>query len=208
MPVLDRLFFQQGVNVTNRVESVAAFVAIAQRLFQSELLPPGGREVAALVFERLRIPSDDGVRHSTRYPACEWLNTALAPVIGENTEFGAAARAIKTLEPTPGWSPRTTGQHGSPDFIDGHVHGMICGPGGAESRYDVQPGFSLMVPNTRYPDHSHPPEEAHVLFTRGEFRQKDGEWFDPGLSEEYTMSHTDCMQCDPVTRRFSPSGVF
>jgi hypothetical protein len=58
---------------------------------------------------------------------------------------------------------------------------MICGPGGAESRYDVQLGFSLMLPHVRYPDHSHPPEEAYVLFTPGEFRQNGGAWFDPGI---------------------------
>ena len=58
---------------------------------------------------------------------------------------------------------------------------MVCGPGGTESRYDVQLGFSVLAPNVRYPDHSHPPEEAYVLLTAGEFRQGNGEWFDPGI---------------------------
>lgn len=167
--------------MSTRPERVQAFIQIAASLFQSERLPEAGRAVAAKVFERLQTPSDDGVRHNTRYPACEWIDAALAPIINEPTPFGAAARAIKTLEPVLGWSRRTSGLHGSENYIDGHVHGMICGPRGAESRYDVQLGFSVMSPNVRYPDHSHPPEEAYVLLTAGEFRQKDGEWFNPGV---------------------------
>jgi hypothetical protein len=58
---------------------------------------------------------------------------------------------------------------------------MICGPGGAESRDDIQLGFSLMMPNVRYPDHGHAPEEAYMLMTAGEFRQQNGAWFDPGI---------------------------
>ncbi|EKS70737.1 MULTISPECIES: dimethylsulfoniopropionate lyase [Caballeronia] len=167
--------------MNRRAQNVAAYIAIAEKLFQSEKLPEAGRRVAARVFERLRTPSDDGARHRTRYPACEWLDATLAPFIDDDTGFGTAARAIKALEPDLGWSRRSSGLNGSDGYIDAHVHGMICGPGGAESRYDVQLGFSLMLPHTRYPDHSHPPEEAYVLFTPGEFRQNGGEWRDPGI---------------------------
>ncbi|SAL62523.1 transcriptional regulator protein [Caballeronia choica] len=74
-----------------------------------------------------------------------------------------------------------SGRDGSVDYVEKHVHGMICGPGGTESRLDVQLGFSIMAPHVRYPDHSHPPEEAYVLLTSGQFRQLDGDWFDPGI---------------------------
>ncbi|MEM5343111.1 dimethylsulfoniopropionate lyase [Paraburkholderia azotifigens] len=167
--------------MTNRPEHIQTFIRIAENLFQSDRLPAGGRLVASRVFERLRTPSDDGKRHRVRYPACEWLDAALAPVLNEPTQIGAAARTIRLLEPDLGWSRRTSGSQGSENYIEGHVHGMICGPGGAESRYDVQLGFSVMAPNVRYPDHSHPPEEAYVLFTAGDFRQRDGDWFDPGI---------------------------
>jgi hypothetical protein len=167
--------------MTDRPEHVQTFIRIAENLFQSDRLPSPGRLVASRVFERLHTPSDDGKRHSARYPACGWIDAALAPVLNEPTQIGAAARTITLLEPVLGWSRRTSGSQGSENYIEGHVHGMICGPGGAESRYDVQLGFSVMAPNVRYPDHSHPPEEAYVLFTAGEFRQRDGDWFDPGV---------------------------
>lgn len=167
--------------MTSRPEHVERFIRVAEDLFRSGKLPVAARGVAAQVFERLRTPSDDGRRHSARYPACDWIDAALAPIIEQPTQMGAAAREIKSLEPVLGWSRRTSGSHGSENYIEGHVHGMICGPGGAESRYDVQLGFSVMAPHVRYPDHSHPPEEAYVLFTAGEFRQKDGDWVDPGI---------------------------
>ena len=167
--------------MTTRSANVQAFIQTAEELFQSGKLPEAGRVLASRVFERLRTPSDDGKRHSARYPACDWIGPALAPVIEQPTLIGAAARLIRSQDPVLGWSRRSSGLRGSENYIEGHVHGMICGPGGAESRYDVLLGFSVMAPDVRYPDHSHPPEEAYVLFTEGAFRQRDGEWFNPGI---------------------------
>ncbi|MGV2289745.1 dimethylsulfonioproprionate lyase family protein [Trinickia sp. YCB016] len=166
--------------MTTRPDSLTTFIKTASHLFQSEKLSDGARNLATRVFERIQTPSDDGVRHTTRYPACAWFDSALAQ-IPEAAPFGAAARELKALEPLLGWSRRTSGLHGSENYIEGHVHGMICGPGGAESRYDVMLGFSILSPGVRYPDHSHPPEEAYVLLTPGEFKQEDGAFRDPGI---------------------------
>ncbi|WP_083266129.1 dimethylsulfoniopropionate lyase [Burkholderia lata] len=167
--------------MSKRPKNISDFVSIANRLFQSEKLPPAARAFAPQVFARLQTPSDNGSRLAERYPACEWLDPALRLVAGVNPTFATVAQLIRSLEPALGWSRRTSGRDGSANYIDGHVNAMICGPGGAESRDDVQLGFSLMMPNVRYPDHGHSPEEAYVLMTAGEFRQKNTEWFDPGI---------------------------
>ncbi|WP_074173427.1 dimethylsulfonioproprionate lyase family protein [Caballeronia calidae] len=167
--------------MVTRPEDVEVFVRIAEKLFQSEMLPAEGRLVAARVFERLRGPSDDGHRLHAHFPAAAWIDEALAPVVERQTDLGVAARAIQALVPVVGWNRRTSGENGSPGYVDSHVHGIICGPGGAESRYDVQLGFTVMAPRVRYPDHNHPPQEAYVLFTEGEFLQEGGDWFSPGL---------------------------
>ncbi|MGF6964528.1 hypothetical protein OKW43_001533 [Paraburkholderia sp. WC7.3g] len=164
-----------------RHDDLANFIRIAQRLFQAQALPAAARQLAVKVFERIEQPSDDGRRNSQRYPACDLLDSALAPLLDDPSDLGAAARAIKSLEASIGWQLRTSGSNGSDDYVAKHVHGMICGPGGMESRYDVQLGFSLLAPLTRYPDHRHPPEEAYVLLSAGEFRQGNGHWFDPGI---------------------------
>ena len=116
--------------MNRRAENLAAFIAIAEKLFQSEKLPECGCRVAARVFERLQTPSDDGVRPQTRYPACEWLDATLAPFIDDDT----APRRRRTrgqIARTRSWmgSRRSSGVSGSDDYIDAHVHGMICGPG-------------------------------------------------------------------------------
>ncbi|HDR9879816.1 TPA: dimethylsulfonioproprionate lyase family protein [Burkholderia cenocepacia] len=164
-----------------RPKHIADFVRIAGELFQSEKLPAAARAFAPHVFARLQQPSDNCMRNAVRYPACEWLGPALQGVARVNPTFATVARLIGSLEPVVGWTRRTSGKDGSPNYIDGHVNGMICGPGGAESRDDIQLGFSLMMPHVRYPDHGHAPEEAYVLMTAGEFRQQNGAWFDPGI---------------------------
>ncbi|MGF6981916.1 hypothetical protein QFZ99_001392 [Paraburkholderia atlantica] len=164
-----------------RPANLELFIRIARNLFQAEALPEAGRQLAVKVFQRLDQPSDDGKRNSERYPACDLLASALAPLLNDTSDLGEVASAINVLEPAIGWQRRTSGLNGSKDYVEKHVNGMICGPGGMESRYDVQLGFSLLAPHTRYPDHHHPPEEAYVLLTAGEFRQRNGDWFDPGI---------------------------
>jgi hypothetical protein len=157
------------------------FIDIAQHLFESKTLSDQVRDLAAKVFARASIEIDDGKRSLARCPACDYLEIALSPLLSMDTPLGKAARAIKALEPFVGWQRRTSGQNGSEHYIRDHVNGMIVGPAGMESRYDIQLGFSLLAPHTRYPDHQHLPEEAYVLLTQGEFRQADGGWFDPGI---------------------------
>ncbi|AXK67481.1 dimethylsulfoniopropionate lyase [Burkholderia sp. IDO3] len=167
--------------MSGRSKNIENFIRVASDLFRSERLPDSARAFAPRVFARLQTVSDNGTRLPTRYPACDWLDAALLSVARIDAQCAELARLIKLLEPTIGWARRTSGRDGSPNYIDGHVNGMICGPGGAESRDDIQLGFSLLMPDVRYPDHGHPPEEAYVLLTAGEFRQKNGAWFDPGI---------------------------
>jgi hypothetical protein len=165
----------------SRSAQLQDFIDIAKRLFELSSLPSSVHDLSAKVFSRMRMQIDDGKRSTNRYPACDYLDLALTPLLSANTLMGEAARSIKMLEPFIGWQRRTTGLNGSDHYIRDHVNGMIVGPGGLESRYDVQLGFSLLAPGTRYPDHQHMPEEAYVLFTVGEFKQAGGSWFNPGI---------------------------
>ncbi|SEJ30517.1 dimethylsulfonioproprionate lyase family protein [Paraburkholderia diazotrophica] len=165
--------------MTSRPDVVNEFIHVARQHFASDLLPAEARKMAEAVFARLEVPSDDGQRLSARYPACEWLDASLTALSGD-ARFSDIAKALKSVEPLLGWRRRTSGVNGSQGYVERHANGFVCGPGGAESRSDVQLGITLMLPNTRYPDHSHPPQEAYVLLSPGEFRQCDGEWIDPG----------------------------
>lgn len=170
-----------GKQMYTRPTALQDFIDVTSAAFCSEELPSSARDLSEKVFARLARETDDGKRSSTRFPACRYLDTALAELTDDKSQFGAVARSIKRLEPFIGWQRRTSGENGSKDYVDKHVNGMIIGPGGMESRYDVQVGFSLLAPATRYPDHRHLPEEAYLLLTPGHFKQADGDWFNPGV---------------------------
>ena len=116
-----------------RHENLDHFIRVARTMFQAPALPQAGRQMAVKVFERLEQPSDDGKRNRERYPACDLLDSALRPLLDDTTSLGDAARAIKKLEPAIGWQRRTSGSNGSEDYVEKHVNGMICGPGGMKA---------------------------------------------------------------------------
>ena len=65
-------------------------------------------------------------------------------------------------------------------FYDGHANATIIGASGIEERDDVWIGVSLMAPDVTYPKHSHPPEEAYLAMTEGEWWNSNMEWTEPG----------------------------
>ena len=51
-----------------------------------------------------------------------------------------------------------------------------------EARDDIRIGMSLLAPETRYPDHRHPPEEIYTVLTPGEWKQgAEGAFRSPGV---------------------------
>jgi quercetin dioxygenase-like cupin family protein len=71
--------------------------------------------------------------------------------------------------------------YASANMAEGHANAVIVGPGGVERRNDVRVGVSLLAPYVRYPDHNHPPDESYLVLSDGDFRQGDGDWFEPGI---------------------------
>lgn len=143
-----------------------------------------GAETARCVreaFARLDGAAGDLRVGGLRLPACAALPTAAAAAKAAAPDLAAVASAFEALEPSLFWSRRQGGPHASANIMEGHANAMVVGPGGLEDRSDVWVGVSLLAPHVRYPDHRHDPEEVYLLLSPGEFRQGDGDWFEPGF---------------------------
>lgn len=142
------------------------------------------REAASSVtriFEALREPRPATGAAGARLPVCTHLDAALTTARGASAPLAKVADAFARLEPHLTWRRRSGGPTASENFDDGHANAMLAGPGGFEERDDVWIGASLMAPHVRYPDHIHKPEETYLVLSRGEFRQGDAPWFEPGI---------------------------
>ncbi|MEJ0020783.1 MAG: dimethylsulfonioproprionate lyase family protein [Acetobacteraceae bacterium] len=134
------------------------------------------------IFAALRTPSPQaGGPGTDRLPVCGHLAPALAQVRGQAGPVGALADAFAGIEPRLHWKVRPGAATHGEGFLNGHANATIVGSEGLELRRDVWIGVSLMAPNTRYPDHRHPPEEVYVVLSEGEWRQADDPWHAPGI---------------------------
>lgn len=133
------------------------------------------------IFKALRTPVSSSVGMGERLPVCAHLGAALDTAQAASAPLALVADAFAELEQQLVWRRRTAGPTASENFCDGHANVMIVGPGGLEQRDDVWIGASLMAPHVRYPDHTHKPEETYLVLSRGEFRQGDAPWFEPGI---------------------------
>lgn len=116
-----------------------------------------------------------------RLAVCHHLPAALQEARRQPGPAGALADAFAGIEPRLNWTVRAGGETQDEQFLNSHANATITGPEGLEIRSDVRIGVSLMAPQTRYPDHRHPPEEIYVVLSAGEWRQASNPWHEPGI---------------------------
>ena len=127
-------------------------------------------------------PGEVAVPEAIEMPACEHLQDALDRARGEGGHVGALADAIAGIAPRLMWVLRPNGQNDDATFKARHANAVVVGEGGLEARDDIRIGMSLLAPNTRYPDHRHPPEEIYTVISPGEWKQHaDGKFHAPGV---------------------------
>jgi len=138
--------------------------------------------VAERSFEALsRVAPESGETTASRLPACDHLEKALDPARAGPPSVARVAEAFAEIEARLPWKRRANAEMVGPHFADSHANAVIIGPGGLEPRGDVLLGASLMAPRLQYPDHHHPPEEIYLALSKGEWRQEEGPWHEPGL---------------------------
>jgi hypothetical protein len=138
--------------------------------------------LAERIFTALRVPSDmAGQDEPGRLPVCRHLDATLGRARPQSGPVGDVAEAFAAIEPRLCWKTRAGAEAHGEQFLNGHANATIVGSEGLEIRPDIWIGVSLLAPDTRYPDHRHPPEEVYVVLSEGEWRQGDGAWHRPGI---------------------------
>jgi len=115
-----------------------------------------------------------------RVAACRHFSTAI-----DNMRTGAAsvrpfADVLTALEPKLTWRHRRPANNLMGNESDTIANSILVGPNGLEQRDDIQIGMTIMAANTLFSDHRHPPQEIYAVLSKGEWRQKDQPWYDPG----------------------------
>lgn len=109
-------------------------------------------------------------------PAARWLARALAGA--RSGPLAPLAAGLAALEPdlcwlqNPNYSAASMGQ-----TFDNYAYVELAGPGRCFESADIRLGFLLLGPQSHYPDHCHPAEEAyHVVSGTAEWWREDTGW--------------------------------
>ena len=119
----------------------------------------------------------------------KYLDILTAPDQFFDPNLSRLAGAFLNLRPHLHWSKRGGDlSTASPNFEEGHGNTMLFGPGGLERRSDVWLGATLMAPNVRYPDHTHPPAEVYLVMNPGDLIHEGSPWLSPGVGGTFYNS--------------------
>src|ERR1700722_1890101 len=166
-----------------RSSDLQSFLTLAETAILSGSVDDGPVPKAAeRVFSVLRNSvGQPGQSAPARPPVCRHLAPALEQARRAPGPVGALAEAFAAIEPRLEWKARPGAEAHGDTFLSGHANAALVGSEGLEIRSDVWIGVSLLAPDTRYPDHRHPPEEVYIVLSRGEWRQEDRPWHEPGI---------------------------
>ncbi len=165
----------------NRHPALQDFIDSVHAALAAENTVKEAASSVARIFKVLEDPLPQSGAPGKRLPVCAHLDNAVDTARAGSAALARVADAFAAVEPHLTWRRRSGGPTASANFDDGHANAMVVGPGGFEQRDDVWIGASLMAPHVRYPDHTHKPEETYLVLSKGEFRQGDAPWFEPGI---------------------------
>ncbi len=166
-----------------RSQELQTFLNATRHAFAGSGATPEALEVADKIFDSADAScGTSSCPGPVEMPACEYLNSALDRARAEKGRVGALANAIAGIAPRLMWVLRPNGENDDAAFKARHANAVVVGDGGLETRDDIRIGMSLLAPETRYPDHRHPPEEIYTVISPGEWKQHaDGEFHTPGV---------------------------
>ncbi|WP_225970833.1 dimethylsulfonioproprionate lyase family protein [Pseudomonas fluorescens] len=119
---------------------------------------------------------------SNALPRCleRHLSEALDIAPRTDDDLISMLAALSMLWPHLPWINRQARADQDSAFVERHRHGMIAGPGALFECSTLTLGLALMMPETRYPYHQHPPAEFYLVLSPGDWYREDVGWWSPG----------------------------
>lgn len=108
------------------------------------------------------------------------LSQALDAAPRTSPHLASIRDALMTLLPHLHWINRQARADQDSAFVERHRHGMIAGPGALFECSTLTLGLALMMPETCYPYHQHPPAEFYLVLSPGDWYREDVGWWSPG----------------------------
>lgn len=165
----------------NRSSELETFFNATADALAAANLPDAARRVADRIVDAGRTPSDATFPEPCELPVCTYLEAAFDHARAHGSTAATLADALRALAPRLCWSRRPRGENDDAAFQSCHANAVVIGEHGLEAREDILIGVSLLAPDTRYPDHRHPPEEIYTVLSPGEWKHNDGPWHTPGV---------------------------
>ncbi|WP_438943763.1 dimethylsulfonioproprionate lyase family protein [Pseudomonas sp. N8] len=109
------------------------------------------------------------------------LSEALRAMPRTDDDLISIRDALGTLLPHVTWINRQAQTDQDSAFVERHRHGIIAGPGGLLECSTLTLGLALMMPQTCYPYHQHPPAEFYLVLSPGDWYREDVGWWTPGV---------------------------
>lgn len=121
-------------------------------------------------------------RTTSAPPVLPHLAPALITAATGSPQTSAVANSLSALAPHLIWRQRPPGVMDPVGFADDHANATLIGADGIEPNERIRVGASLVAPETRYPDHDHPPEEMYLsLSPDSQWRNDSTDWHTPGI---------------------------
>lgn len=125
-------------------------------------------------------PGEAASRPGAPIAATAHLTAAFARAGAGPAPFARLAATLKDLEPAIVWRRRQNATSVPGPFAEGHGSTTLIGPDPNDAPLELHPtvrvGVSLVAPGVTYPDHRHPPEEAYLVLSDGDWRQRANPW--------------------------------
>jgi quercetin dioxygenase-like cupin family protein len=160
----------------HRPSALQSLITAAGNLLLAHDVPTMAKYTAGKIHHTLSKPSSLYSAGGNTLPASRYLSEVLKQASPLGSPLSALAEAIEVIAPDLRWYRSKTGPFASVNFVLGHAHALVAGPGGIEERDDVHMGVTVMAPYSRFPDHRRKHPTVFLALSRVEVWSGENDW--------------------------------